>query len=89
MRVLIAEDEEFQAELLRTALTEAGYEVTVVSAGHQALELVRNEEFQMVVSDWEMPEMSGVELCREIRQRITSRYVYVILLTSRSGSQNV
>lgn len=89
MHVLIAEDDEFQAELLRAALTEAGYQVTVARTGHQALELVRSGGFQLVVSDWEMPGLSGVELCREIRERITSTYVYVILLTSRSGSQNV
>ena len=89
MHVLIAEDEEIQAELLRAALTEAGYQVTVARTGTQALELVRTGGFQLLVSDWEMPEMSGVELCREIRERMTSIYVYVILLTSRSGSQNV
>jgi len=89
MHVLIAEDETLQAEMLRAALTEAGYRVTVAKTGLQALELVRTGEFQLVVSDWEMPELSGVELCREIRRRITSTYVYVILLTCRTGSQNV
>jgi DNA-binding response OmpR family regulator len=43
----------------------------------------------MVVSDWEMPEMTGVELCQEIRRRSASGYVYVILLTSRHGTQSV
>ena len=89
MHVLVAEDEELQAELLRAAFTEAGYEVTIARTGFQTLEFVRTGEFQLVVSDWEMPEMSGIELCREIRQRMTSTYVYVILLTGRSGSQNV
>ncbi len=89
MHVLVAEDETFQAELMRAALTEVGYQVTIARDGYETLDLVRTGTFQLVVLNWEMPEMSGIEVCREIRQRISSTYVYVILLTSRSGSQNV
>jgi putative two-component system response regulator len=89
MHVLVAEDETFQAELLRAALTEAGYQVTIARDGVETLDSVRTGSFQLVVLNWEMPGMSGIEVCREIRQRISSTYVYVILLTSRSGSDNV
>ncbi|MGO9111476.1 MAG: HD domain-containing phosphohydrolase [Thermoguttaceae bacterium] len=89
MRVLIADDDDVALEILEHALAQFGYQVTVAHDGREALDLVRSGQFRMVVSDWEMPKMTGVELCREIRQRSASGYVYVILLTSRQGTQNV
>jgi putative two-component system response regulator len=61
----------------------------VAKDGCEAFELIRTGRYHLVVSDWEMPEMTGVELCRQIRRRRSSGYVYVILLTSRCGTQNV
>ncbi len=89
MRVLIADDDDVALEILEHALAQFGYQVTVAHDGREALDLVRSGQFRMVVSDWEMPKMTGVELCREIRQRSASGYVYVILLTSRQGTQIV
>lgn len=89
MRVLIVEDDPVSADLLEACLRSAGYQVTVAENGVQARELVRSGLYRLVVSDWEMPEMSGVELCRYIRNRQSGGYIYVILLTSRSGTRNV
>ncbi len=89
MRVLVAEDDELQAEMLACALLEVGYDVSVARNGLKAFELLRTGDYRLLVSDWEMPGMTGVELCRAVRQRVTSSYVYVILLTSRSGAENV
>ena len=76
-------------KILEHALAQFGYQVTVARDGREALDLVRSGQFRMVVSDWEMPDMTGVELCQEIRRRSASGYVYVILLTSRHGTQSV
>jgi putative two-component system response regulator len=89
MRVLIAEDDLVSAELLQATLEEFGYEVTVANNGRDALHLLRTGRFRMAVSDWEMPEMSGLELCRRIRQRRWNGYIYIILLTSNGGVDNV
>lgn len=89
MRVLIVDDDEIAIELLRTTLESAGYEVVSASNGEEALELLRSESFRIVVSDWEMPGMSGIELCRQIRERRSSQYVYIILVTSRTGTADV
>lgn len=89
MRVLVVEDDVISAELLVNSLRGFGYDVTVATNGHEALDLVRTGRFRLVVSDWEMPEMGGLELCREIRCRQWSSYIYVILLTSFSGVKNV
>jgi putative two-component system response regulator len=88
VRVLIVEDDELSAEMLENALVKSGYEVTVAPNGQAALDLVRSGKYRLVISDWEMPGMSGVELCRRIRQRQSSGYVYIILLTARTGSHH-
>ena len=88
MQVLVVEDDDIVAEILANALSAFGYDVTIAVDGRRAFELLRTGEFRLVLSDWEMPEMSGVELCRRIRQRPWSSYIYVILLTSHSGVGN-
>jgi putative two-component system response regulator len=77
------------AEILEHFLIELGYGVAVASNGRQAFDLLRSGDYRIVLSDWEMPEMSGVELCRRIRQRQLGEYVYVILLTVRGGKENL
>lgn len=89
MRILIVDDDDITTEMLENALGQSGYEVTVADNGRKALELIRSGLYRLVVSDWEMPEMSGIELCRHVRQRYSSGYVYVILLTARQGTQNI
>ncbi len=89
MRVLIVEDDNIAAAMLRECLIDFGFEVSVANNGEEALDLIRTGKYRLVVSDWEMPEMDGVELCRRIRQRQASEYVYIILLTSRGGTRNI
>jgi putative two-component system response regulator len=89
VKILIIDDDDVALEVLEHALSQFGYQVTVARNGREGLDLVRSGQFRMVVSDWEMPKMTGIELCREIRRRSASGYVYVILLTSRHGTQSV
>jgi putative two-component system response regulator len=89
MRVLIVDDDEIARDLLSEALIGAGYEVSAAKDGREALEILRTGVFRLVISDWEMPEMSGLELCRRIRERHFSSYVYIMLVTSRDGTDNV
>lgn len=89
MQILIVDDNAQALELLRFILEQDGYDVTTARNGHEALELVRSGCFRLVVSDWEMPGMNGVELCRNIRQRGFSSYIYFILLTSRDATGDI
>jgi len=89
MRVLIVDDDDIALELLENTLTEAGHEVEIAHNGIEAFELARTGEFRMVISDWEMPEMDGLELCRRIRGRHYCGYTYVILLTSHNSKECV
>lgn len=85
MKVLIVDDNDVSLILLGTTLTQAGYEVETARDGLHALERVRTEGFRLVVSDWEMPRMSGPDLCRAIRSDDLSGYVYLILVTSHDS----
>jgi putative two-component system response regulator len=89
VRVLVAEDEPLTAEIVGNFLTGLDYEVTVARDGREAFRLIRNGGYRIVISDWEMPEMSGLELCRRIRSRGFGAYIYIILLTSHSGTTNL
>jgi len=86
-RILVVEDNHITATLLETLLTTAGYHVEVARDGQEALARIRTGEFQLVVSDWEMPNMSGLALCRAIRTECLSAYVYIILLTSHGQQE--
>ncbi len=85
MQVLIADDDELVRMMLQSALEEAGYEVLTASNGREAWDIIHSTPCRLLISDWEMPEMSGVELCRRVREEALPGYVYVILLTSRDS----
>jgi len=87
-KVLIVDDDDLALEALHHLLTRAGYEVVTRTNGVEALEKLQAGEYRLVVSDWMMPEMDGVELCRQIRKQEFPGYVYVILLTSRDRKED-
>ncbi len=81
--ILIAEDEPAQMELLRYNMESADFRTVVANDGASALALVQEENPDLVVLDWMLPEMSGIEVCRIIRGRPESRTMPVIMLTAR------
>jgi putative two-component system response regulator len=88
MKVLIVDDNEVSLSLLEATLSQAGYEVATARDGVHALERVRAEGFRLVVSDWEMPRLSGPALCRAIRAEELQGYVYVLLVTSHNSPED-
>jgi putative two-component system response regulator len=88
LNILIVDDNAIALELLRNALQQSGHIVRAARGGREAFDLIRAGEFSLVISDWEMPEMSGVELCRAVRQENLSGYVYFILLTGHDTPQD-
>ena len=89
MRILIAEDERITRMTLARQLQAWRHEVTAAEDGQQAREMFDGAEFDIVITDWEMPRLSGVELVKHIRQATGGGYVYVIMLTSRSDKTDV
>jgi len=84
MQVIIADDDEMIRTLLEDVLTDAGYDVTAVADGQQALDALNEGSSRIIITDWEMPNVSGVELCRRVRELDMPGYVYLILLTSKN-----
>jgi len=89
MKILIVEDSPVAMEILRSALVKTGHEVLSASNGCEAMEVLRESSCSVVISDWEMPEMNGLDLCRAIRSGDLGRYVFVILLTVREGRSSL
>ena len=89
MRILIVDDEAVSLEVLKLALVHAGHEVDCATDGREALSVLAKGEYQLIISDWEMPNLNGLGLCRAIRGRQLGSYVYIILLTARNGSASI
>ena len=90
MRVLISEDNVVSRRLLETFLRKWGYDVLATDDGTGALEELRKPEApNLVISDWIMPGMDGLDLCRKIRESKRPDYVYFILLTAKGNKKDV
>src|SRR5262245_2763263 len=88
MRILIVEDDSDAREVLQVFLSLEGHKVVTAQNGSEAWELFQADDFSLVISDWLMPEVDGLELCRRIRASETSRYCYLVLLTALHGKAN-
>jgi putative two-component system response regulator len=84
VRILIVDDSKIALTFLKNILEESGYEVVTAADGHQAMAALRSGSCRLVISDWEMPRMNGIELCRAIRSEDLLGYVYLILLTGHN-----
>lgn len=87
--VLIVEDSRLYRRLLSGMLEQWGYKVSEAENGLAALQILESQPVSLVISDWEMPEMDGLTLCREIRSRQIGHYIYVILLTARENPDDL
>jgi class 3 adenylate cyclase/CheY-like chemotaxis protein len=87
--IVIAEDSRFQGRVLKTALEAAGYVVHWGTTGTQALALIREHEPVLVVSDVEMPEMDGHELCRILKADAGLRHIPVLMLTALAATSDI
>jgi diguanylate cyclase (GGDEF)-like protein len=90
VKILIADDSIVSRHLLEATLRKWGYEVMVACDGAQALELLEREDAPgLIILDWMMPGMTGVEVCRRIRERDGEPYTYILLLTSKSQKEDL
>ena len=87
MNILIAEDDLISRKLLQTNLEQMGYLVTASTDGQEAWDIFDRVPYRIVVSDWLMPSVNGLELCKKIRQRPDTEYTYFILLTANVGEE--
>ena len=82
MRVLVAEDNPIPQKILASHLATEGFEVVTTNDGEEAWQRYNAEPFRIVVSDWLMPGLDGVQLCEQIRNRPDTPYTYFIMLTA-------
>jgi len=87
MRILIVDDDLFSRALLDSTLKSLGHETVLASDGQDAFEIFQQSYFHVVISDWMMPIVDGLGLCRLIRDLKTTKYSYIILLTALGGSK--
>ena len=88
MKTLIAEDDPDQREALSLLLHSEGYDVVEAASGIEAWHEFENSRFTLVLSDWLMPQLDGLELSRRIRATERPYYPYVILLTALKGKDH-
>lgn len=88
MKTLIADDDDVTRLLLSSALRTLGHDVHQANNGREAWDTWQGGEFSLIISDWMMPDLDGLEFCRRIRAEQRADYTYIILLTSRSGKTN-
>ena len=87
--ILLAEDDPVTRMLLTRSLKKAGYEVDAVGDGTAALDRMINRYYPILITDWEMPGMDGIELCKTVRNLQLDGYVYVLLLTAREAKEHM
>jgi CheY-like chemotaxis protein len=90
MKILIAEDDPVSVKVLQFTLEHYGHEVVVAASGSEAWEKFDAEPVRVIVSDWMMPGLDGLQLCQKVRERPKTEYTYFILLTAiHTGRDNL
>src|SRR5437899_2759689 len=88
-KVLLVDDDPAMLRLLAKWLEASGYEVLRASDGRSAIEIIEAQHPKLLVTDWEMPNVDGLELCRWVRGQNFGHYVYTVILTVRSDSSDM
>lgn len=88
MKILTVEDDIVARTVLGRALRRLGHDILEAGDGESAWALLEKEPVRVVVSDWIMPRMDGLDLCRKVRGKIGGEYVYFILLTSTDATED-
>jgi len=90
MKVLIVDDDPVSRRLLQVTLGNSGYETVMAVDGAEALHALEQQDCpRLVVLDWIMPHLDGVEVCRAVRKRAIEPYLYIILLTVKGQQKEI
>lgn len=83
VRVLIVEDNSALANVLKFNLVRSGFDVTIARNGREAWDIVKSSPADLIITDHQMPEMSGIELCQKVRQHEKMQDIPIILVTAK------
>jgi len=89
MNILVVEDNKPTLRLLEKKVSQWGYSVHLAETGIEALTKLASSPIDIVLTDWNMPEMDGLELCRRLRKSDIEHYIYLIIVTGRDSRQDL
>src|SRR5882757_8592634 len=89
IKVLVADDSAVYRKLVEQTLSESEYTVMFAKSGREAMDIFAKHRPSLVITDWMMPDFSGIELCENIRQQFQESYTYIIILTGMSHKSEV
>ncbi len=89
VKILVADDSPVYRKLVEQSLSQEHYTVLLAKNGRQAMDLFTEHQPALVITDWSMPDISGIELCQCIRQDHQQFYAYVILVTGNTDKEEV
>ena len=87
--ILVADDSPVYRKLVEGALAQHGYLVSFAKNGREAIDLVSDSHPTLLITDWEMPDLTGIELCSRIRRNENTSFTYIILLTSKTNKDQL
>ena len=88
MNILVVDDDSVARTVVCALLKKLGHEVLEAADGQEAWDLFTTLDIRVLIVDWEMPRMNGLELCMKIREAEREKYTYIIMLTGRIGKEN-
>ena len=89
LEVLVVDDDPDTSNLLQRQLSNAGHRVTIAKSGKEALQLALEESPQLLITDLQMPEMDGLDLCRALRKTRVGQKIYIIVLTAKTDEDSL
>ncbi|MGD8318103.1 MAG: response regulator [Myxococcales bacterium] len=89
LRTLVVDDSSSMRGLLRELLRERNYQVTTVGSAEEALQAHREDPFRLMLVDWTLPGLSGLDLCRQVRAAPGGREVFILVITGRNRAQEL
>jgi sigma-B regulation protein RsbU (phosphoserine phosphatase) len=88
-KVLLVDDSRSFLKIFEAMLTNWGYQVLIAQSGQEALALIDREQPDFILSDWDMPNMSGIELCQHVRSQQQHAYIYIIMITGYASKKDL
>lgn len=87
LRILVVEDEEQVADLISVLFARLNWDVTIAATGQKGLELATEEKFDLITLDVGLPDINGIEICRELRQRHISYRTPIVFVSAHGGAE--
>ena len=89
MKILVVEDNLVSRVVITKVLSKFDYDIFEAGDGKSALKILNENEINTVLTDWMMPEMNGLELCRAIRNKKYNNYIYIIIVSAKGQKKDV